>query len=104
MSGIFKAYDIRGVYPAEINAEIAAHEKDGLEYGEYYGEDEYRTAVREALLWDKITEKLDNKAYIEVVEVEEKKEEKESSSESATEGETEVETEIETETESATAA
>lgn len=92
------------VTEAEINAEIAAHEKDNLEYGEYYGEDEYRTAIREALLWEKITEKLDNKAYIEVVEVEEKKEEKESSSESATEGETEVETEIETETESATAA
>lgn len=35
MSGIFKAYDIRGVYPAEINAEIA--EKIGRAYVEFTG-------------------------------------------------------------------
>ncbi|MBR7139683.1 MAG: phosphomannomutase/phosphoglucomutase [Lentisphaeria bacterium] len=35
MSGIFKAYDIRGVYPAEINAEIA--EKIGRAYVQFTG-------------------------------------------------------------------
>ena len=35
MSGIFKAYDIRGVYPTEINAEIA--EKIGRAYVQFTG-------------------------------------------------------------------
>jgi phosphomannomutase len=35
MSGIFKAYDIRGVYPAEINATLA--EAIGRAYVEFTG-------------------------------------------------------------------
>ena len=35
MSGIFKAYDIRGIYPAELNADVA--EAIGRAYIEFTG-------------------------------------------------------------------
>ena len=35
MSGIFKAYDIRGIFPVDINAELA--EKIGRAYVEFTG-------------------------------------------------------------------
>ena len=52
MSGIFKAYDIRGIFPAEVNAAMA--EKIGRAYVEFTGAKKvvvnYRASVRAEML------------------------------------------------------
>ena len=42
MSGVFKAYDVRGIYPTEINEDLAY--KIGKAYVEFLGANEHNEA------------------------------------------------------------